>query len=709
MALARFAVRLTAQGREPVNLEEIRVWLRYRFRGNKLFQITAVPGRPGGEFGITVSFDGGERLLWLIHAELQQAVGEVIPGAALETIDADFSRQSRPVLAWSPPATRESAPADRYVNTLIVQADTEDAVALDRPLALATDYTVLFSIGNHVESGLLRIDDALFPDGVLPAHGLWLRAALTQDGRAGTVTRPFFLPDAGPGYACDCQPDGPHATDCAPRTWLRFPLQTPAEPTIVGAELAIYYEATAIHVQRLTLPAGEGMTGGPRAHLLGRLTRTFSEMGKLAGRSVSIVAAEGTSRIVVNSAEFTGGPFSISANKGDTSARDVRQTLYDSHFLPSGQELRSQYKDDYSKTEAEFHADLLRLAEDGAGLYMALFGSWGANVDNAKTLPHLLRHEAEMRRRPPVIQIVDGQPGEHTMLWSAVYDISISQTGNIADYELCPSLQWFGPGAGADIDLPLVCPRGQDHLDRGNVLCPFGFWGLSCIIEQPPSVGRDLEAVVLPEEKELTFIVAPDDTLNPRLMARHLRLLAEDLPEHSLSRPPIATSQQLMEALAPEEMDVVYFYCHSGYDRRSAKGTVGNCLNLGEYQIRPLDVANWARTGWPARHWQNRHPLVVLNGCHTTEATSGTLNSFVPAFTQWAAASGVVGTEVTLEQGLAGWAMELMLAALARGTTVGNAIREVRWAMLRRGNVMGFAYTPYCLANLALRPSPGED
>jgi hypothetical protein len=63
----------------------------------------------------------------------------------------------------------------------------------------------------------------------------------------------------------------------------------------------------------------------------------------------------------------------------------------------------------------------------------------------------------------------------------------------------------------------------------------------------------------------------------------------------------------------------------------------------------------------------------------------------------------VLGTEVALEQGLAGWALELMLASLAAGATVGEALRSLRWAMLRRGNVMGFAYTPYCLANLMLR------
>jgi hypothetical protein len=95
--------------------------------------------------------------------------------------------------------------------------------------------------------------------------------------------------------------------------------------------------------------------------------------------------------------------------------------------------------------------------------------------------------------------------------------------------------------------------------------------------------------------------------------------------------------------------------------------------------------------------------LVVLNGCHTTESTSGTLNNFVTAFTRWAGASGVLGTEITLEQGLAGFVMEQIIAGLAKGRTVGEVVRDVRWKLLRRGNVMGFAYTPYCLSTLAFR------
>src|SRR5690606_3321506 len=93
---------------------------------------------------------------------------------------------------------------------------------------------------------------------------------------------------------------------------------------------------------------------------------------------------------------------------------------------------------------------------------------------------------------------------------------------------------------------------------------------------------------------------------------------------------------------------------------------------------------------------------VVINGCHTVDMLTESLNNLVRAFTGDASASGVVGTEIAVETHVAAWAMELFLTAL-RDRSVGEALRITRWTMLGRGNLMGLAYTPYCLANLRLR------
>jgi hypothetical protein len=161
----------------------------------------------------------------------------------------------------------------------------------------------------------------------------------------------------------------------------------------------------------------------------------------------------------------------------------------------------------------------------------------------------------------------------------------------------------------------------------------------------------------------------------------------------------------LAELLAEESMDIAYLYCHGGYHKLAANALPTPVLRFGTSMVDPVEVANWRRSGfWLRPHWGYRKPLVVLNGCHTTELTTATLSSFVDVFTNRAGASGVIGTEVTVEQGMAGWVAEQLLQLLVDGTSAGDALRIVRWRMINRGNVMGLAYTLYCVAGLRLRP-----
>ena len=49
---------------------------------------------------------------------------------------------------------------------------------------------------------------------------------------------------------------------------------------------------------------------------------------------------------------------------------------------------------------------------------------------------------------------------------------------------------------------------------------------------------------------------------------------------------------------------------------------------------------------------------------------------------------------------------EAILIRVAGRMEVGQAVREMRWEMLNRGNVLGLAYTPYSLANLHIERVP---
>jgi hypothetical protein len=273
-----------------------------------------------------------------------------------------------------------------------------------------------------------------------------------------------------------------------------------------------------------------------------------------------------------------------------------------------------------------------------------------------------------------------------------------------SEYRVCPSLYDFGPGGKEEV-VPPHCP--MDHTGDDNILCPFGFWGLSSIIEHPPSTDREYRDTVADETVPLTVLVAADSGLDAKLTKDHLRKLEalSASEQAAFDNPVISNTGDLANALADENMDVAYLYSHCGYDKISLRAAPAPSLRFGPRAVGALDISSWARSSrWPRPHWPNRRPLVVLNGCHTIEVTSTMPFTLIDAFTSRAGAAGVLGTEVTIEQDLGGWAMELFMQGLLGGMTVGEALRSMRWELFRKGNLMGLAYTPYCLSNLRLRP-----
>jgi len=605
----------------------------------------------------------------------------------------------RPPYPAAAPDLRQAAKpaADQYVRAFVALAGTDVPVSAT-PLLLHTSYEVLCSIGPPDVRSVLPAEDAKFPRTLLPAGDLELRAVLQVEGAARVEVGALKLPGA----------DGAS-------NWVRLPLPVADAPTTIHAELAIYYEVVAVHVQVLILPVGGPVTaGGPSAHKIYQLSKSLADLGRLGDRHASVVLSDqaDSSTILVNGLTFAPNAFAIAQNAADNAVKVARLRMYDIHFRPAGadREISRYAAGDthdvprHGKTRAEFVADLARLASAGRDLYDALFRD---NVV-AGTLADLVRSEAGARERVPVIQVVDLSLGHLPVPWALLYDLPLSGSGH---YEPCPSIDDFGPGSQAPGEIPLRCPYEDRHRDtdgrwRNSQLCPWGFWGLSAVLEHPPYVDRALEGFVSDAypAQPYAFLMAIGSDLDGRLRDDHLGALDREISVR-WNRPPIRIAQDLESELAAENMDVVYFYCHCDY-REDAPGIgLKPYLRFNETeQVAPSDISAWAlSSSWPNPHWPDRHPLVVINGCRTLELQSGSLGDFVDAFANRAGAAGVLGTEITIDQGVASWAMELFFTALSRGATVGTALRQTRWAMFARGNLMGFAYTPYCLANLALR------
>jgi hypothetical protein len=360
----------------------------------------------------------------------------------------------------------------------------------------------------------------------------------------------------------------------------------------------------------------------------------------------------------------------------------------------------SRYRSRHSKPKELFEQDLRLLARLGRDLFVGL--SFHDRIA-WQQMRELIRHEASARGEPPTLLIAEATdlPIDRHLPWALVYDIPVGSDPQ--RYRLCESVRRFGPGAPVE-PVPPTCPE-SDHLDDEEVLCPYGFWGLSCLLEQPPSANQDPRSLVSDEPLPVSVLAAIGADLDEKLTEKHVRRLRKQLGEAVLD-PRIDSHSALADELIGTEMDIAYLYAHCGNQRVGNGGAPTLYLQYGTDPVGPLEIDIWSsKRRKPRLNWQDRRPLVVLNGCHTLQRSSATLSDLAGAFVRLANAAGVLGTEVAVEQGLAGHVAEQFLELVAvRGQRVGDALRQVRWRLLGQGNVMGLAYTPYCLSTLTIRP-----
>ncbi|MFS8104937.1 hypothetical protein LFM09_48335 [Lentzea alba] len=373
--------------------------------------------------------------------------------------------------------------------------------------------------------------------------------------------------------------------------WVSFPVTTPYAAVPWSGEVLIYRGVVPVHVRQVVLPVGAGES---RAVVRHQLSRTFADLEALSGRVASIMVV-GQRALVA-----AGGPVPAWIS-------------LDGVEPPSVSGLDPWYGKDFPS----FCADLASLAVRGAALRERL----GVAI-----------------RRGGVITVI----GETSVPWALVYDLPFVD----GPYRVCASVARFGPfGAGGAV--PADCPE-PDH--SGNVLCPFGFWGLSSVLEQPAG---PLAWQVSPQPRPVEVTVAVDPSLDRTLIQRHVSELMSFLSPESVSSAYVSPSA-LVGALEEERADVA----HLVYDSLEAASVEG-------WRERPLVV-----TTFPAVHL---------------------------------AFGNVVCPLVAVDQGMAGWVSGMLLARLAEGMPAGEALRQTRWEMLGRGNVMGLAYSLHAGADLRLR------
>ncbi|MFJ8964540.1 hypothetical protein ACIRG5_34635 [Lentzea sp. NPDC102401] len=445
-------------------------------------------------------------------------------------------------------------------------------------------------------------------DTVLPGD-LGLRAVLSMPGRP-VRSESFVLPAEGPS------------------SWVSFEVTTPYASVPWTGELVIYHGVVPVHVQQVVLPVGAGESRTvPRL----KLTRTFADLAPSSSRAASVL-------VLGDRALVSAGGVPSWVSLGGCSLP-----------LPALSGLDPWYGKDFPA----YCADLAFLARQGSAVYARLFGDLG--------LADAIRQAARVTGRPAGLMIASPDAG--SVPWPMIYDLPFAD----GPHRLCASVGQFGPfGAGGEV--PAHCPVA-DH--SGNVLCPFGFWGLSSVLEHP--VGP-LVARVSPRPWPFEVSMAVDAGMDRGLTERHVTELMSQISPESVSSAYV-TPAELGRVLAGESMDVVHLHFREGF-------------------LDAEEIARWDREGvWPRPHWPVRKPLVV---------GTSPMGSLVPSFVEHGA-SGVISPEVAVPQDMAGWVTGMVLSRLASGLSAGEALRQVRWEMLSRGNVMGLAYALYGSADLRVR------
>jgi hypothetical protein len=297
------------------------------------------------------------------------------------------------------------------------------------------------------------------------------------------------------------------------------------------------------------------------------------------------------------------------------------------------------------------------------------------------------------------------QAAGHKLLfpWHLVYDIPLQMMTN-EEKRPCRFLEAVDPSHPAP-ETPPRCPYEHEH--KLDVICPYGFWGFAHWVEMPPTLdlGRRLPLCVRRGGLAHKVVLGLSLELDSELTKAHLGHVQERLgePERCESLKAFRT------ALSADERELVYMYCHGRRMQTRAEHRLTSLLEIGHGElIAGDDINQWADGLWGPEHWKDTAPLVLINGCETTAMSPADPGEFVNPFVG-AGASGVIGTEVPMDQPVASEvAEELLKRLLVPGATVGSALQGMRRALCAKGNVMGLAYTAYCSASLCIPCPDGQ-
>ena len=386
-------------------------------------------------------------------------------------------------------------------------------------------------------------------------------------------------------------------------------------------------------------------------------------------------------------------------------------------------EIIKPLQDKPSKNRDEFISDLEKLAIVGSKVRNKFLLS-GLNIEEQKDKSDGNEDELGMTdfqwtntlfdklESAAIIQVARTGPASYVFPWGVLYEYPMEGP----EYRPCDIIteEWDENGQ-RDKSADISCPYKSEEWHKSNVVCPYGFWGLKHVIEQPASGLRRSEGQwrmsasprVLTNNGFPITLIATED-VDQDAFTDHINYLKKLKGVRFEPFDPVRDKDKAKEVLHSPQ--IIYFLCHGEWEPKNLQERENAIpyLSIGKHdddlkhKIFPTTLTNWSvERSLGASEWAHRRPLVIINGCETANINPKKEANFVTAF-DYLGASGVIGTEVSMLVDAAYEVAEEILRHLTetKGGQIGRAVREMRWKLINKGNLIGLAYTPYCRAAL---------
>jgi hypothetical protein len=530
-----------------------------------------------------------------------------------------------------------------------------------------------------------------FPDELF-ATDVWLRVlvtstdfAVTGDADARTswtsrrhaaVEKPFLLPaDGSPARTADGVP------------FLEFWLAASDEVGEARARISYYFRDALVQSQLLVASVG-GETGSVVVRTDYTASALLDDLGAIPDvPRVSLLVNDGprgSHTLVLRPPTSTTPPDETRAVPFTLDDSGVRSIL-----VRLRSELSARMPRTYQRSKDDLIKDLRALAPIGRELHRLLVAQ-GRDV------------VAELYGPPPRPILHIGRPrGVHfSAPWNYVYDIVLRSEIKERDIPVCPLVEDWNEQSPLVAEPADVCPRTADADHRKNLLCPFGFWGVSQTIEAPASSQDTNTAIQM--RPGAVIPVGETQEVDADALSKHLSTL-EGIFKTRFGQVQLkpGRSRDEIEALLAPDQPLVYFYCHGHKERANSPDT---WLGVGRKEfITADDFTDWVTQKLPVKIWDKVRPLVVINACHSLDVLPETFLSYVDAFVGSGTAVGVIGTEAKIPQTLAmRWAETFFEALTRQEGRADKALRAANFHFLAAGNLFGLVYTAHCWAHLSL-------